>query len=322
MLRLHPDRGADTPSESELTAAVWVDLLDPTPEETELVSRVLGLKAPSRESLSEIESSSRLQVRGDVLQLSTPLLANVDTPDQVLLPVGFILSPRRLVTVRYARHRVFEIVAERLSEMQEAPAVGVFTLLLEAIVDRDADLLEQVAAELEGVSRNIFRDFRAQGRRRRRGPDEENLRRTLTVVGGVGARLSEIRATLLGVGRIAPFVAEVGSSWIDREHQMRLSAVRQDIASLDDFETHLANKVQFLLDAVLGFINTEQNELFKVLTIVSVVGVPPTLIASIYGMNFVRMPELDWPFGYPFALVLIVASALLPIVWFKWKRWW
>jgi len=91
---------------------------------------------------------------------------------------------------------------------------------------------------------------------------------------------------------------------------------------LVDFEAHLSSKSQFLLDAILGFINTEQNDIFRVLTIVSVIGIPPTLIASMYGMNFHDMPELRWRWGYPYGLTLIALSALAPILWFKRRGWW
>jgi magnesium transporter len=319
VLSLHPAAAGPVTAEA-LAAAVWVDLLDPTPEETALVAAALGLPVPSRDQLSEIEHSSRLQVDGQTLRLSAPLLAHADTPEQTLTPAGFIVSPKVLVTIRYAKLRVFEAVGARVAAEAEPNSAGVFTLLLEGIVDRDADVLEHIAAELEAVSRAIFRRGappKGQGVR-----SDDSLRRTLAAVGQIGDRLSEIRATLLGVGRIVPFACEVGASWLSRDHFLRLNAVRQDIASLSDFEGHLATKSQFLLDAVLGFINTQQNDLFKILTIVSVVGVPPTLVASVYGMNFAFMPELHWRLGYPFALVLIVASAVAPILWFKWKRWW
>jgi magnesium transporter len=93
------------------------------------------------------------------------------------------------------------------------------------------------------------------------------------------------------------------------------------VVSLSDYETHLSDKVQFVLDAVLGYISIEQNDLFKVLTIVSVVGVPPTLLAGIWGMNFKNMPELSWAWGYPLSWLAIVLSAILPLVWFKRRGW-
>ena len=106
------------------------------------------------------------------------------------------------------------------------------------------------------------------------------------------------------------------------DEKTRLSTAQQDIVSLVDFEAHLSGKTQFLLDAILGFINTEQNEIFRVLTIASVVGIPPTLVAGMYGMNFHDMPELGWRWGYPYGLALIALSTLLPILWFKRRGWW
>ena len=111
------------------------------------------------------------------------------------------------------------------------------------------------------------------------------------------------------------------ADWLPPEVKPRLDITRQDVASLSDYDEHIANKVQLLLDATLGLINVEQNNIIKVLTIVSVVGIPPTLIASMYGMNFKGMPEYDWVWGYPYALAMIALSAVLPLVWFKWRGW-
>ena len=147
------------------------------------------------------------------------------------------------------------------------------------------------------------------------------LRRILLIVGRAGQHLSETRDTLLALQRIAPFVAD-SADWLPQDVISRLHLVERDLISLTDFEFHLANKVQFLLDAILGFINTEQNEIFKVLTIASVVGIPPTLIASMYGMNFRNMPELSWSWGYEYGLALIAISTITPILWFKSRGWW
>ena len=141
-------------------------------------------------------------------------------------------------------------------------------------------------------------------------------------VGTAGDQLSRIRESLLGLQRIVGFVSEMPAAWLLPELKTHLKTAQQDLASLVDFEAHLSGKTQFLLDAILGFINTEQNEIFKVLTIVSVVGIPPTLIASMYGMNSHNMPELEWRWGYPYGLALIALSTLLPILWFKRRGWW
>jgi magnesium transporter len=149
----------------------------------------------------------------------------------------------------------------------------------------------------------------------------EKLRGTLRKLGQIGDHISQIRDTLLGFGRIAAFVCETGNTVVTADERPRLLAVRADIGSLNDYQQHLSGKVQFLLDATLGFISIEQNDVVKALTIVSVVGVPPVLVAGVYGMNFVHMPELHWLFGYPFALLLMMLTGLLPLVWFKWRGW-
>jgi magnesium transporter len=147
------------------------------------------------------------------------------------------------------------------------------------------------------------------------------LRDALVDVGLTGDKLSQIRESLLGLQRIAPFACEK-AAWIKPDLQTRLKTIERDIQSLDDFEVHLSNKVQFLLDAILGFINTEQNDIFKVLTIASVVGIPPTFFASMWGMNFKSIPEYNWAHGYAFGLSVIIISTVLPIAWFKWRGWW
>jgi len=144
----------------------------------------------------------------------------------------------------------------------------------------------------------------------------------LISVGEAGEKLSEIREGLLALERIIPYTLDKGKEWIAADVVERLKTALQDVQSLGDFEIHLSNKVQFLLDAVLGFINTEQNDIFKVLTIVSVVGIPPTFFASMWGMNFHHMPELLWPDGYYYALGVIAVSTILPMAWFKWRGWW
>jgi magnesium transporter len=190
--------------------------------------------------------------------------------------------------------------------------------VFESIIDRVADLLEGAAAELDQVSRGIFHQ-----KQHRRDANRSELfqRNILAKVGRIGERLSHIRDVLLGVGRIVPFVLEVRHAPAPDPIAARLKAVRHDILSLNDYEAHLAGKVQFLLDAVLGFITISQNDIFKVLTVASIVGIPPTLMAGVYGMNFKNMPELNWSFGYPFGLIVIVISALIPLAWFKWKGW-
>jgi len=302
--------------------AFWVDLLNPTAEEAARVSRDCGVQVPSRESLQEIETSSRTRVDGNVLYMSMPLAIQDGSRGLAPVPLGFILSTERLVTVRYSEVHAFANVVARVQSDPKMNSASVFAALIDGMVDFDADLLEKLAGELAVVSGRAFGQPGAApvgGKRY-----SHALRECVNAVGTVGERLSRIRESLLGLQRIIGFVAESNRDGQPLQPELRthLKTARQDVVSLVEFEAHLSGKTQFLLDAVLGFINTEQNEIFKVLTIVSVVGIPPTLIASMYGMNFHYMPELAWRWGYPYGLGLIALSTLVPIIWFKRRGWW
>jgi len=298
--------------------AVWVDLLEPTPPEVESVAQRFGLRLPSRGELEEIESSSRLRVEHGVLYLSMPIVVYSDAGEPSPAPVGFVISPTILITIRYTEPLAFKAVRARCEKRggqygsQEA-----FAALIEELVDYGADILEKLSAALATVSQRVFRSAAPH----RTAQMTKLLRAMLREVGTSGEHLSYIRDTILGLQRIIGFASDSAADWLKPEIQSRLKTARHDLTSLGEFEAHLSGKVQFLLDAILGFINTEQNDIFKVLTIVSVVGIPPTLIASMYGMNFHNMPEYSWAWGYQWGLGLIFLSTVLPIAWFKWRGW-
>jgi len=303
------------------THAIWLDLVDATEEERGLAERVTGLRVPTRAELSEIERSSRLSSRDGVLTMSTPMVSSRDGKHVAGAPLGFVLSRERLLTVRYAPMRALDSYAETMCD-PDAPApssVGAFVGVLEAIVDRLADVLENVGTELDQLSHQIFRPETMGVRRMRR--ESAAMQTTLAGVGRVGDLVSNLRDGLVGISRIVAYVGEVAADWMPAELRSRLATLRQDIASLNDYDVQITGKVQFLLDATLGFINIQQNNVIKVLTVASIVGIPPTLIASIYGMNFKDIPELSWTYGYPYGLTVIVLSAILPLLLF-WRRGW
>jgi magnesium transporter len=194
-------------------------------------------------------------------------------------------------------------------------------VILEDLIDYSADRLEEMRAEGLKISDRIFhkdlRDARKNVARTNR-----MQRDTMVEIGDLGERLSHIRDTLLVLQRAVPFVAEHGDGWLEAPVKSRLKTAGSDVQSLNDYEVHLTDKIQFLLDAAMGFINIEQNDLFKVMTIWSVAGIPPVLLAGIWGMNFHVMPELTWPWSYPVALATIALSLVLPLVWFKRRGWW
>ena len=299
---------------------IWMDLLDPDEMEIAFVEQRAKVRVPTREALSEIEASSRLSKDGNRLYLSAPVVGHTTIEHAELSPAGFIVGPDFLVTVRFEVLPAFDAVAERIKhEDNLASGMGVFVALLEAMVDRGADALEHLATAVNHVSRTVFKgNLKGSA-----SPRNANftLRLALSKVGTLGDRSSKARDVLLGVGRMASFTMDVCHDMLSDEFRDQLHAVTKDVASLSDYETHLSDKTQFLLDAVLGFITIEQNDIFKVLTIASVVGVPPTLMAGIWGMNFKFMPELGWTWGYPFAWAVIALSAILPLLWF-WRRGW
>ena len=314
MLRQVPADGA------KLADAVWIDLLDATPEERAAVEAATKRRLPTEAEIEEIESSSRVYTEDGALYLSTPILTGSDCVSDVPTTIGFVVTPERLITLRFAPFAAFDALVKN-AEQRPRPAIyDLFLRTLEMIVDYTADALEHGSAKLEAISRAAFRGEHAPGARPQKTGDE--LRGGLRSLGRISDGISHLRDTLLGLGRIAAFVQEAGGKQAqDQDIAMRLRAIRVDITSLTDYQGHLTSKLQLLLDATLGFISIQQNDIVKMLTVVSVVGVPPVLIAGIYGMNFKVMPELNWHLGYPFALALIVVSALVPLAWLKWRGW-
>jgi magnesium transporter len=303
-----------------LSDAIWIDLLDPTDDERQRVEQATKLRLPTKPAIEEIESSSRVFNEGSTLYLSTPVLENTDCMKGAVTTVGFVLSPAQLVTLRFGPVAAFDAVIASYGSVTAPSARDAFLRILEAIVEHTADALEHASAELERISHASFH-AEPVGRRYGLAKTGKALRGALRKIGRMGDGISHIRDTLLGLGRIAAFVQEGGHVAPVAADVARSNAIRADVASLNEYESHLSNKVQFLLDATLGFINMEQNDIVKTLTVASVVGVPPVLVAGIYGMNFKNLPELGWWLGYPYALVLIVVSALVPMAWFRWRGW-
>ncbi|WP_237477976.1 magnesium transporter CorA family protein [Lichenibacterium dinghuense] len=299
---------------------LWIDLIDPSDAEDDRVERATGFILPRPHQLAEIEPSSRLVAEDGVLMMSTPVLYR----EEGLLhttPVGFVLGPDRLVTVRAHTLKSFsDYVAGRQGAAPLDGPVDALLGLLDGIIARMADGMEAVGADLDAVSKRIFNIAQRDGRQK---PIriERRLRETLQVIGRSGDTTSHARDSLLGLSRLLVFLANKGGDRIGQDHRERIEILRQDVAALGDYETRLTDKVQFLLDSTLGFINIEQNRTFKLLTIISVVGIPPTFVVGLYGMNFKNMPEYDWAYGYQWGLFLVVLSIVVPMVWLRVKGW-
>lgn len=304
-----------------LRRAVWIDLLNPTPEEERAVQNALRLEIPTREEMQEIESSSRLYREDDALFLTANFLYGVDTGEYSSTAISFVLTNTTLVTVRYATPKAFTVFGTRA---QRQPATfltspdAVMLHLFEQIVDRLADVLERVGSDMDRASQRTFRAARSNLKANRR---DDQLKETLITLGQVGEVTTRTSETLLGLNRILAFVSAEKATAVRKENQALIKTLVRDVRSLVEHASVLNGKAQFLLDAVLGVINVEQNAIIKTFTVASVALMPPTLIASIYGMNYENMPELKWEYGYPLAILMMVVSAILPVLYFRRKGW-
>ncbi|MCS6853770.1 MAG: magnesium transporter CorA family protein [Elioraea sp.] len=302
------------------TLPVWIDLLQPTEAEERLVERLIGAELPTREEQQEIEASSRLYREGDVLFLTAPFMYGSETGELGSAAITFVLTAQTLVTVRHATPKAFGMFAARA---QKNPAMlatsdGVMLGLFEHVVDRLADILERVGAEMDRRSHAAFKLAKS---RETASAKDAALKDALIALGQVGETTARASDTLVGLSRILAFIAAEKETAIRKENKPRIKTLARDVRGLQEHAHFLNEKATFLLDAVLGLINIEQTAVIKTFSVVAVALMPPTLIASIYGMNFQFMPELEWGIGYPFALVLMVISAVLPVLYFRRKGW-
>jgi magnesium transporter len=299
--------------------AIWIDLAYPTQAEEALVETVLGIDIPTREEMQEIEETSRLYTEGETLFMTASVLCKSETDRPQVTNVTFILVDDRLITLRYDEPRSF---ASFVVHAERHPAVctsGTATLmgLLEAIVDRTADVLEVIGRDVEAVSATIF-DPEAEGNGKLASND---FRELLIRVGRSQSRAAKARDSLVSLSRLLSFLATPRTAAMQKDLRNHVKGLTRDVLSLTHHTGSIAGVINFQLDALLGMINVEQNGIIKIFSVASVALMPPTLIASIYGMNFKAMPELDWSFGYPIALTLMMVSAIVPYFYFKRRGW-
>lgn len=297
---------------------VWVDLLEPTLAEERAVERLLAIDVPSREEMREIETSNRLYEENGTLYMTATVVTKIDTDRPESAAITFILSHNRLITNRYVDplpFRRFVAYSERHpSAATNAP--GILAGLLESIIERTADVLERVGLGLDELSAGVFAPpVKGVAVRTR------DLRAVMEKIGRDGDLTSKARESLVTLGRQLTFIQQSQAVQIPKDQQSRFRSMSRDVLALSDHASFLANKSSFMLQATLGLINIEQNNIIKIFSVAAAVFLPPTLIASIYGMNFHFMPELDWPLGYPLALFIMLVSAMLPYIFFRRRGW-
>ena len=305
--------GGEVPPE-----ALWVDILDPRPDDLQPFESAFGFLAPTREEMQEIEASSRLYHENGAMFMTATLVSGSDTGNPESHAVTFILAAGRLVTLRYSSPRPFQTFPQRAMRQPGSWGSGetIMAGLLEAVIDRTADILEAVSAHVDDVSRDVF------GARKGDAPlDAGDFQTVLVRLGRENDLAGRLRESLVSINRVLTFLAQAADGKLSKDIRGHVKTMTRDISSLTDHTAYLANKIQFLLDATLGLISIEQNKVIKILAIVGTVLGPPTLFASMWGMNFHNMPELAWPGGYAFALGVIAISGLVPFFYFKFRKW-
>lgn len=296
--------------------AIWIDLLHPTKKEVILIESLLDLDIRNREEMQGIEPSSRLYKENDTFFLTATMIAKSDSSEPKSDAITLILKNNKLITVRYIEPQAFSLFISQLPKLpvEFHHSTYLIIALLEATIDRLADISERVGRSLDDYSQTIFRTQTSEKIKL----DYKQLLQELGSNGDLNAKAWE---SLVSFNRLNGFFEQAVVSKVDEEIQLKLATIAKDIIALRDQVKFLTSKVNFLLDATLGMVNIEQNNIIKIFSIAAVIFLPPTLIASIYGMNFHVIPELRWEFGYPLSIGLMLLSGWLPYKYFKIKKW-
>lgn len=308
------DARAGIPPEAD-----WIDLTSPTPEEDKAAEAFLGASLPTREETLEIEFSSRFYVEEGAVFMTATLLTGVDIGKPILVPFTMVIAGERMVTLHYEDLRAIKLFMARAGKPENAcqTVVTAFSLMIEAIIERAADVIERISANIDRLNQEIF-DGKARSSYKR----ERRLELVIDDIGMQNDLAAKIRESLASLERLVQFAGlALPAAFAKGPNRQRLKLVGRDIRTLEDHVLFLSTKISFLLDATLGLISVDQNEVIRVLTVAATFFFPPTLVGTIYGMNFEWMPELHWWFGYPLALIAMIVSVIIPYIYFKRKRW-
>lgn len=321
MLNIYDASGSLLSHHDDNTAcsrAIWFDLLSPSKDEDAYVETALAIAIPTREEMKEIEASSRLYQENGAHYMTVTIVYRVDTPDPHSTEMTFILTEHKLVTVRYAEPRAIQVFVNHAQkgDLVCATPLEVMIGLIEAIIEREADLIERLQIQSDRIAHSIF-DIKGGSATRGRRYDV-----VLKDIGKMGETNSRVRESLISISRLLTYLGNTAQARAASvELRERIKTEAQDVQSLADHVSFVASRLTFMLDASLGMVNIEQNQIIKLFSVVAVMLMPPTLVASIYGMNFKHMPELAWGWGYPMAIGVMFLSALLPYLFFRHKGW-
>ena len=302
----------DSRTDLEQAAPVWVDLTEPNDEERAWVKSIYGVTLPDEDEFSDIEASARyFEAENGDLHLRTDFLFEGDDDSSSTMTVGFILARNILFSVHAEDLPVFRLV--RMRARSRPGSIGdyrdVLLDLYETDAEYSADALEGIYQKLEAVSTSVLK----------KSLSDQAAAEVLNTIAHEEDLNGRIRRNMMDTRRAVSFLMR--GRLLSSEQFEDARQILRDIESLDGHTAFLFDKINFLMDATVGFININQNKIIKIFSVASVAFLPPTLIASIYGMNFKVMPELDWAQGYPYAIVLMIVSAAIPLVYFRRKGW-
>ena len=311
-------RGTDIAPTGEIPAtSLWIDLLNPSLDERRAVDKFLHMELPTRADMEEIEISSRLYQEDDGVFMTALILANSESDTPKADVVTFVLAHDRLVTIRYIDPQPFRTFAARCERTSHYAnkAESVLLGLVDTIIDRMADVLERIGNDVEAINHEIFNPAA------KKPIGAKDFQGVLGRLGMKHGATSKMRESLLSIGRVLTFLSQAVEGKANKDVKAHIKTLTRDVQSLQDHSSFIAGKLSYLQDGTLGLINNEQNNIIKIMSVAAMVFLPPTLIASIYGMNFKFMPELDWFYGYALSLLLMIVSGIVPYFWFKRRGW-
>ena len=298
---------------ANLNNIIWVDMNEPNREEELFVERLLNTSIPTREEMHEIELSNRLYLDQDNLYATASILKKADKGDPEIHAITFVIVGHRLITLRYSNPRPFKTFIKNFHKSSYIDGLAILSGLQEAIVNRIADLLEITGHHIDSLSNVLFRA--------KEPGTKTNFDDILRTIGSEGDLVSKSRESLISVSRLVSFLSQTPHYKNDKDSTDHFLLMLRDIQALSDHAAFMNSKISFLLDATLGMVSIEQNAIIKIFSVAAVIFLPPTLVASIYGMNFEFMPELKMHFGYPLAILMMLLSAFVPYKFFKKKGW-
>lgn len=304
-----------------LQEAVWIDLLSPTSEDNIMIDKALNADIPTSQEMGKIRLSNTLYKQDNNIFMIATMILHSESKDPEIVPVSFVLTPNQLITVRYADPKTFHIFSEQLKTIDPSQRTAPILLieLLHSSINRLADILSIVGEHLEDYSKFIFAPAV------RKGP-KPDYRKNMRELGYSADLATKARESLLAFSRLIYFLQQNAGNRIDAEHNTYLLTLNKDIQALGAHAEFQSNKINYLLAATLGSVNISQNNTIKIFSVAAVSFLPPTLVASIYGMNFSRdspfnMPELGWEYGYIYALVLMMLGPFVLFRYFKYRGW-